>query len=104
MTSEDNPFFDYAGRYVSWFKRHLYLERTSKDEWVAILSPFIDCDNDGLTVYAKKEGDKVTLSDDGYILSDLCVLHENSRCPDSLRRKVTFESADSFGSFFVFTK
>ena len=53
MTSEDNPFFDYAGHYVSWFKRHLYLERTSKDEWVAILSPFIDCDNDGLTAYAK---------------------------------------------------
>lgn len=97
MKIEDNPFFDYAGRYVSWLKQHLYIERTSKDEWVAILSPFLDCDNDGLTVYAKKEGDKITLSDDGYILSDLQAIHEESPLKNIKRHMRAVHVVESYG-------
>lgn len=44
----------------------------------------------------KKEGDKITLSDDGYILSDLCVLHENSPMSNLRQRMAVIRAIRSY--------
>ena len=42
------------------------------EEWLdRIGTPFMDRHNDGLVIYAKRDGDAITLSDDGYIINDL---------------------------------
>ncbi len=52
--------------------------------WSEITTPYLDRHNDCLLIYAKKEGDCIILSDDGYIIDDL----ESSGCNlDSPRRK-----------------
>ena len=53
------------------------------DTWSEITTPYLDRHNDCLQIYAKKEDNKIILTDDGYIIDDL----ESSGCfLDSPRR------------------
>jgi len=68
-------------RYWVWLRERTTLAR--QGEWTEITTPFLDRHNDQLQVYARDEGDKIVLSDDGYIIQDLklsgCELNSKKR-------------------------
>ena len=55
--------------YISWLRRGLEVE--SVNGACELTTPFMDRHNDHLQVYAQRVGDRILLSDDGYILADL---------------------------------
>lgn len=55
--------------YVGWLRQGLSVERIG--ESCELTTPFLDRHNDHLQVYATRRNGNITLSDDGYILSDL---------------------------------
>lgn len=81
--------FEWIEEYYKWL-RGAASARQLQNGWTEIGTPFMDRHNDGLTVYAKMEGDNITLSDDGYIINDL--LADGI----SLNRKKRKELLDSF--------
>ncbi|MFA7236251.1 MAG: DUF1829 domain-containing protein [Phycisphaeraceae bacterium] len=56
--------------YVDWLKDRTKL-REIGSEWVEVTTPYLDRHNDYLQVYAKKQGDSITMTDDGYTINDL---------------------------------
>lgn len=70
-------------KYFNWLKDKTSV-KTINSDWTEITTPYLDRHNDCLQIYAKKEDDIITLTDNGYILNDL----EMSGCTlDSPRRK-----------------
>ena len=65
-----NTNFDWIAEYYQWIKKNLSA-RCLQNGWTEIGTPFMDRHNDGLVIYAKRDGDNITLSDDGYIINDL---------------------------------
>ena len=55
--------------YIKWLKTGLTIEQL--DGACELTTPFLDRHNDHLQLYALRRGDKIILSDDGYVLSDL---------------------------------
>jgi len=55
--------------YVSWLRRGLTVEAINGA--CELTTPFLDRHNDHLQVYARRVGDQIVLSDDGYVLADL---------------------------------
>ena len=56
--------FEWIEEYYKWL-RGAASARQLQNGWTEIGTPFMDRHNDGLTVYAKMEGDNITLSDSG---------------------------------------
>ena len=65
-----NNQLDFANLYYNWLRDNTATHKLANG-WTEIATPFLDRHNDGLIIYVKKDGDKITLSDDGYILNDL---------------------------------
>jgi hypothetical protein len=61
--------------YLDWLRQGITVRQIS-EYWTEITTPFLDRHNDHLQIYAKKEGETYTITDDGYILDDL----EHSGC------------------------
>ena len=57
-------------RYVAWVRDNTAL-REINGGWAEITTPHLDRHNDCLQIYVKQQGDKLLLTDDGYIISDL---------------------------------
>ena len=55
--------------YISWLRNGLTVEPVNGA--CELTTPFLDRHNDHLQIYAKRLGDQILLSDDGYILADL---------------------------------
>jgi len=55
--------------YLDWLKSGLTVEEVNG--YCELTTPFLDRHNDHLQIYASKKDDKILLTDDGYILSDL---------------------------------
>ena len=55
--------------YVAWLRRGLSIEEIGGA--CELTTPFLDRHNDHIQVYATRKNGNITLSDDGYILSDL---------------------------------
>lgn len=56
--------------YFEWLRDNTYTKFIN-DTWTEITTPYLDRHNDCLQIYAKKENDKIILTDDGYIINDL---------------------------------
>jgi hypothetical protein len=56
--------------YVAWLKDKTTLRQVS-DNWVEITTPYLDCHNDYLQIYVRKNNGGFLLSDDGYVVEDL---------------------------------
>lgn len=56
--------------YWTWLKDKTTL-RDLGEGWTEITTPYLDRHNDYLQIYARKEGGRYFLTDDGYILDDL---------------------------------
>mgnify|MGYP006426632181 CR=1 FL=1 len=57
--------------YYSFLKEKTLVSTSNSSDWFEISTPFIGLFNDTVDLYAKKEGDKIILSDDGNTLRDL---------------------------------
>lgn len=60
---------DFINSYINWLKSKIQLKEVN-DYW-EITTPFMDRHNDHLQIYVKQEGNKLLLTDDGYIIGDL---------------------------------
>lgn len=60
---------DLINDYVDWLRQEI--DSKSIDGYVEITTPFLDRHNDRLQIYVAGDGDKLVLTDDGYIISDL---------------------------------
>lgn len=91
MINEMQSFID---AYVEWLKKGISY-REIHSEWVEITTPFLDRHNDHVQLFARREGERIVFSDDGYIISDL----EQSGCQLSTqKRKELLElSLNGFG-------
>ena len=58
-------------KYYTWLRSKTYIPMGNESDWGLISTPFTGLFNDTLEIYAKKEGDKIMLSDDGKTLHDL---------------------------------
>ncbi len=65
-----NDVQELLDRYWAWLKDKTLLRDVGSD-WVEITTPHLDRHNDYLQIYAKREGDSIILTDDGYIIEDL---------------------------------
>jgi len=57
--------------YYSFLKEKTLVTTSNSSDWVEISTPFVGLFNDTVDIYAKKEGNKIVLSDDGNTLRDL---------------------------------
>lgn len=70
-------------RYQRWLSDKTVL-REIDSGWVEITTPHLDRHNDYLQLYAKRDGDAIVLTDDGYIIDDLV---QNGCKLDTQKRK-----------------
>lgn len=57
--------------YYSFLREKTFVSANSSSDWVEISTPFVGLFNDTVDIYAKKEGIKIILSDDGNTIRDL---------------------------------
>lgn len=57
--------------YYSFLKEKTLVSDSNASNWVEISTPFIGLFNDTVDIYAKKDGNRIILSDDGNTLRDL---------------------------------
>ncbi len=57
--------------YYTFLKEKTLVTASSSTDWVEISTPFVGLFNDTVDIYAKREGNKIILSDDGNTLRDL---------------------------------
>lgn len=57
--------------YYAFLKEKTLVTTSNSSDWVEISTPFVGLFNDTVDIYAKKEGNKIILSDDGNTLRDL---------------------------------
>lgn len=55
--------------YINWLKTKISVQGI--EGYCEITTPFLDRHNDHLQIYVKQDGNKLILSDDGYIINDL---------------------------------
>ncbi len=72
--------------YLKWLKNETTIER--KDGYHTITLPYTDNNNDYMQIYSTISGDKITLSDDGYTLSNLQIagISLSARRMESIQR------------------
>jgi hypothetical protein len=61
---------DLLNSYIKWLKDNIFI-RELHDDVIEITTPFLDHHNDHLQIYAIKSGDKIRITDDGYVITDL---------------------------------
>jgi len=57
--------------YYAFLKEKTLVTASNSNDWIEISTPFVGLFNDTVDIYAKKEGNKIILSDDGNTLRDL---------------------------------
>jgi len=57
--------------YYAFLKEKTLVTANNSSEWIEISTPFIGLFNDTVDIYAKKDGNRIILSDDGNTLRDL---------------------------------
>lgn len=71
--------------YLAWLKEQTRLKQID-NEWVEIATPLLDRHNDFLSVYVRKDGEGLELTDDGYTINDLRM----SGCPIDRGQRAQF--------------
>ncbi len=74
--------------YYLFLKEKTLLEEDTLSGWITIKTPFIGIFNDGIDIYAKKQNEKIILSDDGQTIRNLEL--SGSEITRSSKRKELF--------------
>lgn len=88
-----NECFDLVSKYTEWLKQKISVK--DLDGVCEITTPFLDRHNDCLQIYVTKSGDKLILSDDGYIIKDLKL--SGFDITTEKRKKILNSILNSFG-------
>lgn len=81
--------------YCQWIKDNTKLKQL-KDDWIEIITPYLDIHNDYISIYIKKDNNGYVISDRGYTIEDL----EFSGCSvlnSENRKKLLHISLNGFG-------
>jgi hypothetical protein len=62
---------DCIAQYYEWLRQGTSIVQDAQTRWCAITTPFVGLFNDNIVIYAKKDGDRIMLSDDGQTLYNL---------------------------------
>lgn len=62
---------DLMSNYYAFLKEKTIVTPDASSDWVEISTPFVGFFNDTVDIYAKKEGNRIIISDDGNTLRDL---------------------------------
>lgn len=57
--------------YHTWLMENTLVRQNSNSDWVTIQTPMLDIFNDNIEIFARKDGDRIILSDDGATLNNL---------------------------------
>lgn len=80
--------------YFKWATNRIKINK--KDEYVEIITPFVDQYNDSITLYLSKKGEEFILDDDGYTLNELETLGLDFK--QKSRRQIFFkDTLKNFG-------
>ncbi|MGI6704532.1 MAG: DUF1829 domain-containing protein [Clostridia bacterium] len=60
---------DFINSYIEWLRTKIHINEING--YYEISTPFLDRHNDHLHIYVKQEGEKIVITDDGYIIGDL---------------------------------
>lgn len=60
-----------VSNYYNWLREKTHINQGENSDWFLITTPFIGAFNDTIDLYAKKNGDNITLSDSGETLGNL---------------------------------
>lgn len=58
-----------VNQYITWYKDEIKIKKLQDSS--VIMTPFLDQNNDYISIYVELEGDEIILSDDGYYLNNL---------------------------------
>ncbi len=61
----------YVDDYYKWLREKTFIQQDSTSDWFLINTPFIGAFNDSIEIYARKNGDQLTLSDNGETMNNL---------------------------------
>lgn len=73
--------------YFQWIREKTTVYQDENTQWSVISTPFLGAFNDNIDIYAKKEGGKILLSDNGETLSNLELQGVNMLSPKSKNRR-----------------
>ncbi|MFS4418607.1 DUF1829 domain-containing protein [Maribacter sp. 2307ULW6-5] len=61
----------YVDDYYNWLKEKTFIHEEPTTDWFLISTPFIGAFNDAIEIYAKRNGDRLILSDNGETMANL---------------------------------
>lgn len=61
----------YVDDYYKWLREKTFIQQDSTSDWFLINTPFMGAFNDSIEIYARKNGDQLTLSDNGETMNNL---------------------------------
>lgn len=57
--------------YYKWLREKTFIQEGTTTDWFLINTPFLGAFNDSIEIYARKNGDRLTLSDNGETMANL---------------------------------
>ncbi|UOB16185.1 DUF1828 domain-containing protein [Abyssalbus ytuae] len=61
----------YVDDYYSWLREKTFIQQGPTTDWFLINTPFVGAFNDSIEIYARKDGEKLILSDNGETMANL---------------------------------
>ncbi len=61
----------YVDEYYKWLREKTIIQKDTTTDWFLINTPFMGAFNDLIEIYAKKDGEQLTLSDNGETMTNL---------------------------------
>tara|TARA_R110000744_G_scaffold132828_1_gene241118 strand:- start:46 stop:828 length:783 start_codon:yes stop_codon:yes gene_type:complete len=61
----------YVDEYYNWLREKTFIQQGATTDWFLISTPFMGAFNDSIEIYAKRNGDQLTLSDNGETMANL---------------------------------
>ena len=88
---------DFKNNYLSWLREQFHSRKIG--EYVEIVTPFLDFNNDHLAIYVRKESDdKLWLTDDGYVINEWSLIGCDINTP--ARQKIAGTILNRYGVKF----
>ncbi|MFA6074900.1 MAG: DUF1829 domain-containing protein [Negativicutes bacterium] len=75
-----SPAPDYISDYLKWIKQRI-TQVELPNGWTELNTPFLDRHNDGISIYLRKNGSKIEMTDDSFTLIDLEMSGCNIKTP-----------------------
>lgn len=96
MTGQTNEIKKLIANYYQWLADNTVVTHDRQTDWFAVNTPFVGLMNDHIEIFVKKDGERISLSDDGETLWNLESLGVNV-LKSSTRRKIVQQIELNYG-------